>query len=98
MFFLLNAYTMPSLLALTGSVIVILLVVKDALIKKRVVRAGLTALIVTPFVMALIYLLTTWSWITLILRSDFHTEIALYSGKLVILLHIAASLGRIFLE
>lgn len=97
MFFLLNAYTTPSLLALAGSLIVILLIVRDALIKKRLVRTGLTALIVTPFMVALIYLVTTWSWITLILQADFRTERILYSGKLVILLHIAASLGRAFL-
>jgi WD domain, G-beta repeat len=96
-FLLLNYYTLFSLLALIGSVIVIALIARDALFKRRVVRAGLTAVFVTPFVIALVYLWTTWSWTTWILSSDFHTEATLYGSRPVILIHLAADLARAFL-
>ncbi len=96
MFFLLNPYTTPSLLALIGSVIVVALVArKDAFVKRRVVRAGFTAVFVTLFVAVLVYFWTTWSWTMLVLRQDFHTERILYGSRPVILLHLAADLARV---
>jgi WD40 repeat protein len=96
MFFLLNPYTMPSLLALIGSVIVVALIARrDAFVKRRVVRAGLTAVFVTLFVVVLVYFWTTWSWTMLVLRQNFHTERILYGSRPVILLHLAADLARV---
>jgi WD domain, G-beta repeat len=97
MFFLLNPYTTPSLLALIGSVIVIALIARDALFKRRVVRAGLTAVFVTLLVVPLVYLWTTWTWTVPVLTHNVHTESILYGSRPIILLHIAADLARAFL-
>ena len=87
---------MPSLLALIGSVIVVALIARrDAFVKRRVVRAGLTAVFVTLFVVVLVYFWTTWSWTMLVLRQNFHTERILYGARPVILLHLAADLARV---
>lgn len=92
-----NYYTIFSLLALIGSVSVIALIARDALIKRRVVRAGLTAVFVTPVVIALMHLWTTWSWTAMVLLHNFHTESILYGTRPVILIHLGADLAREFL-
>ena len=97
MFFVFNTYTASALLAMIGSIIVVAFMTKGALLKKRVIGASLTSLFVTPCVVALVYIYTTWSWLALTLVPDFHTSFILYGWKPVILLHLAASLARALL-